>query len=369
MNKKLLALAVAGALSAPVVALADTSNVVIYGQANPSIDFVDGGDGSTASADRRVRIGSNNSHIGFKGTEDLGNGLNAIWQYEQSFSLDEQPLGNIGVSDTTNTQSKRNTWAGLSSKAWGALTFGLQDTPVKVSTGRLDVFGNTLADYRSIFGSLGGSVRAENSIQWVSPKFGGFQGKVLYAARNEAGAASNLNEAKFWSASIDWATGPIYAVLAHERGETANTTVTSPFVELDTTRLGFGYNFGNTRLGLAYERSDSDSSATGADFKRNAWYASVAHKMGSNTIKAAFTHAGDRKGDAGISDSGAKQYSIGFSHAFSKRTELYALYTTVRNDGAATYALAGGATGIAGVSASAAGEDPRGISIGLSHKF
>lgn len=369
MNKKLLALAVAGALSVPVTALADTSNVVIYGQANPSIDFVDGGSGSNAQADRRFRVGSNNSHLGFKGTEDLGNGLNAIWQYEQAVSFDEATLNTTPASDTTNSQSKRNTWAGLSSKAWGAITFGLQDTPVKTSTGRLDVFGNTLADYRSIIGSLGGSLREPSSLMYVTPKFGGFQGKVLVGARNEGGTASGLNEPKFWSASVDWATGPIYAVLAHERGETSNTTTTTPFVELDTTRLGFGYNFGNTRLGLAFERSDSDSSAALADFKRTAWYVSAAHKMGSNTIKAAFTNAGDRKGDAGVPDSGAKQISVGFSHAFSKRTEMYALYSTVRNDSAGTYALAGGATGIAGVSASGAGQDPRGISIGLSHKF
>ena len=106
MNKKLIALAIAGAFAAPL-AMADNGNVVIYGDMAVSADMVDGGSYNSVStgphtgpigapvtvngvttfvpnpvnqnsAQRRGRISSNNSFIGFKGSEDLGNGLNCM---------------------------------------------------------------------------------------------------------------------------------------------------------------------------------------------------------------------------------------------------------------------------------------------------
>jgi predicted porin len=152
MNKKLIALAIAGAFAAPV-AMADSGNVVIYGVASVSYDNVNGtSTGSGGVADEtRSRISSNNSYIGFKGSEDLGNGLSAIWQIENAVALDQQDINNTSATATTGTQSRRNTFAGISSKTMGNLTFGVQDTPLKTSTGPLDVFKDTLADYRATF--------------------------------------------------------------------------------------------------------------------------------------------------------------------------------------------------------------------------
>ena len=134
MNKKLIALAIAGAFAAPLAANADTSNVVIYGELAVSVDSVDGGGTcvgcSSAAADNRGRVSSNNSFIGFKGAEDMGNGLNAIWQFENQVALDAGGWGGA-----------RNTFLGLAGKEWGSVTLGKQDTPHKTSTGKLDVFG------------------------------------------------------------------------------------------------------------------------------------------------------------------------------------------------------------------------------------
>ena len=82
MNKKLIALAVAAAL-APAAAMADSGNVTIYGQAARFLDPLTRmyrwrcGFNDTA-----WRVSSNSSRLGFKGTEDLGNGLSAVWQME-----------------------------------------------------------------------------------------------------------------------------------------------------------------------------------------------------------------------------------------------------------------------------------------------
>ena len=459
MNKKLIALALASAFAAPAAMAAD-GNVVIYGNVGLSMDYVDGGTTSALtqtvanspiaagtsqtlgvarlgrsfaqsfanSSERRGRISSNNSYVGFKGSEDLGNGLSAIWQWEFAVAFDTQNSGDLAVSDSQGSQSKRNTFAGLKSNTLGALTLGVQDTPVKTSTGKLDVFKDTLADYRSIFGAMGGSVRAQNSVLYTSPSMGGFTIRALYGAGNEAGSNVTLNNGgtnpRIWSVSGVYDNGPIYAAVAHEEsrgtgavqdtvgaGNGTSGSPVAPFVgfygsginfmnaltgdvilnnatpssitydsKLKTSRAGFGYNFGVFKLGVGYERSKSKLATTdlnnaaanlNQEAKRDAWYASGAFTLGNTVLKAAYARANDFKGSAfaNSSNTGAQQYSLGADYNFSKRTSVYALYTQVRNDSNATYSLAGGATGIASVTAADIGQDPRGFSLGMRHSF
>ena len=94
MNKKLLALAVAAAL-APAAAMADSGNVTIYGSLHMSVDSLKGNsslDGT--SNESEMNISSNSSYIGFKGNEDLGNGLKAIWQMETQVGIGDTGSGN-----------------------------------------------------------------------------------------------------------------------------------------------------------------------------------------------------------------------------------------------------------------------------------
>ena len=361
MNKKLIALAIAGAFAAPV-AMADSGNVVIYGVASVSYDNVNGtSTGSGGVADEtRSRISSNNSYIGFKGSEDLGNGLSAIWQIENAVALDQQDINNTSATATTGTQSRRNTFAGISSKTMGNLTFGVQDTPLKTSTGPLDVFKDTLADYRATFATT--SVRAQNSAMYTSPDLSGFVGKVLIGAQNEAGNG-NDNDPRFYSLSGTYANGPIFAALAYENGRTVSVTNVESTTK--TTRLGFGYNFGDAKVGVAYVKDKADTAGT-TTVDSKAWYLSGAYKMGANTLKAAYTKRD--KTISGGADNGAKQWAVGVDHAMSKRTNVYALYTTTRNDSAGTYSVGGGATGIAAVG-SVAGGTARGLSLGMVHSF
>src|SRR4051794_27992606 len=89
MQKKALALAVAGALGVPAVAMAQTSTVQIFGTAYIEYAYVDQGVGGTpgptpaAPFRDRVRadiLQSPGSEIGFKGEEKLGGGLSAWFQ-------------------------------------------------------------------------------------------------------------------------------------------------------------------------------------------------------------------------------------------------------------------------------------------------
>ena len=413
MNKKLIALAIAGAFAAPV-AMADNSNVTIYGEFAASVDNVDGGTYKTgatvapptggisnATAESRWRVSSNNSFLGFKGTEDLGNGLSAIWQYEESIAIDQQGKNDSAGSQVFSNQSHRGIFVGLASKQMGAVTLGLQESPFKTSTGPLDVFGqHTIADYRNIWGAVGGSfitglgattsggvnvasIRAQNSVMYTSPDLSGFTIKALGAAQNENGndlgaggaPATSLNNPHYYAVSGTYTNGPIFATLAYEDNKMVGA-VANQDLNLKNWRTGAGYSFAGFKVGLAYERIKGDGQGTitaKQEVNRSAWYLPVSYQMGNNTLKFAYTNAGksnQKLGGADLSgNDGAKQWTLGLDHAMSKRTNVYALYTQVRNDTNGSYSVGSAGTGIAGVLPASYGADPKAFSVGMVHKF
>lgn len=407
--KKILAVAIASAFAAP--AFAATSNVDIYGVFAPSVDYVDGGSGAAGDSiiskdsESRSRVSANVSYIGFKGSEDLGGGLSAIWQFESQIGFNDFAANSPGqtVAQAGGLFGARESFAGLSSKSLGSLTFGLRDTALKLATGRLDVFGggHTLADYRTLIGGVSnGSIRANNSATYISPSFGGLVFRGTTAAMQEEGST---REPHLYSLSGSYENGPLFVTLAQEDIKFARSSgdmfgaagyvinaVGNAETEQKNTRLGVGYAFGDFKLGAVWERTKVDVNAltstltaggvgglTSASTDRDAWYLSGAYKLGNTTLKAAYSRAGDLEG---TSDTGAQQLSLGVDNAMSKRTTVYALFTQVRNDSNASYSLggaptitgtfqSGGGVGAHGVAAAAAGQDPRGISIGMIHKF
>jgi predicted porin len=388
MNKKLLAVAVAGAFIAPA-AFADSSSVTIYGNVGMSIDRVDGGSGTTNTAEGRTRVSSNNSYLGFKGSEDLGNGLSAIWQLESAYAFDNQTRNDTTNTDSVGAIGSRNTFGGLSSKTLGTLTLGNQESPMKTSIAKLDQFGNTIADYR---GLMGPNTRIENSILYASPSFSGFDVKVGYGARNEAGndTSTSVKNPSYWSSSVSYNNGPIFGAIAYENEKivtsavafaaaagtsTGTTQVNAADTKQRTVRLGFGYDFGAGKVGLGYNTTKLNNNLTGASTKVNGWLLSGSFNVSKAVVlKAQFQHDSDTKGNATASE-GAKQWTIGADYILSKRTKVYALYTVLNNDTNSSRALAkngtvlGSNTGIATVSAAAAGQDPKALSIGMVHSF
>src|SRR3569623_2413456 len=85
MNKKLIVLSIAAAMAGPLAAQAA---VEVYGAARVSLDFVSNNANDTANKDSTVSLPSNYSRLGYKGDEDLGNGLPALWQLEQAVEFD-----------------------------------------------------------------------------------------------------------------------------------------------------------------------------------------------------------------------------------------------------------------------------------------
>ena len=143
MKKSLIALAIASAVSAP--AFAATSNVDIYGVLNMSVNYVDQDVSGTQNS---VNVTSSASRIGFKGAEDLGGGLAAIWQIETGFNADEPN----STGSSSGQLGNRNTFVGLKG-GFGTVLAGNHDTPMKMLGRMVDPFADTLADSRNVLGA------------------------------------------------------------------------------------------------------------------------------------------------------------------------------------------------------------------------
>ena len=166
MQKKIIALAVASALTVPAMAFAEAT---ITGQVNMSYDSVN--DGVVAGSTTTNQLVSNQSRLQFKGSEDLGGGLAAIWQLDSRFNVD---TGTISGS----TLFGGNNYLGLKSDTAGTLMAGRIDAPYKSAMRSLDVFYDVAGDNRAGVGNPGGllthDVRLSNALAYMSPSMSGF---------------------------------------------------------------------------------------------------------------------------------------------------------------------------------------------------
>lgn len=376
MQKKIIVLAIAAALTAPALAFAaadatpeghvtSKGSVIVYGQANLSYDMVSTGTGTAVGVPAGLtsnRVSSNQSRIGLNGSEDLGNGLSAVWQVESLVAMDEAG-GTFGT---------RNTFLGLSSKDMGTVVLGKHDTPYKISTRRFDVFADGIADNRSLMGTSGilpvynFDGRQPDVVAYISPAISGFTGAIAYVNLTETN--SNVTDIKISALSLAgmYDAAPFYASLAYE---THNLT---PQVAAATsesaTKLGLGYTMDALNVGFAYERtSDNFGTLAANSAGHNAYYLSGKFSISAtDAVKAAYTRAG-QIGTA-TTGTGATQFSLGYDHNLSKRTTVYALYTSLKNDTLANYALSNVAT--SGVnSVSNIGATASAFSFGMKHSF
>ena len=383
MQKKIIALAIAAAISAP--AFADTSNVTVYGKFDMSYDSIKTG---TATAGTQGitsnRVSSNTTLIGLKGSEDLGDGVSAIWQIES--------LVTPGSTNTANTFGTRNTFAGLSSAAAGTVVLGRHDTPYKISTRALDIFGDGIADNRAI---MGGGVKAVASfdgrqdqvVAYISPKLGGVATLAVgYVNLSPTNSTSAQSKDSAWSMAGMFDIGSGFgASLAYEVHDLGTGTVAAAVgavpaatnminaAKEKATKLGLSYVQDAFTVGFAYEKTSDNAGAvvgTGGSnlFGHNDYYLSGKYMVSaSDAVKLAYGHAGQINGATG---SDAKQVSVGYDHSLSKRTSVYALYTKLSNGTAANYNLGSGTASIGGTTTLAgAGASPSALAFGMKHTF
>ena len=387
MNKKLIAVAVAGVLAAPAV-MADNS-VTIYGVADVGLEQVEA-KGATAGAASDVagksRVTSNSSYIGFKGQEELGGGLKAIWQIEQAIDIDDG-----GGSTKTNGFATRDSFVGLSSAAAGKVIMGRITTPTRNVASKLDVFpgqagigadtailGNTGQANKQ--GDLAFDTRKQNSVGFESAKIAGMTLSAAYIANENR---TNSNNPWGWGAGLTGGWGPVTAMFAYEEHRGAdglngnNMTAASAHGSLDTNyRIGLGFSQSGLTLNAIYEMMElrgGNATAMGAgvtELSRDAFWIGGKYAMGKHEFRLAYAMAlaADQTKDVEtteVKDSEAQQISVGYGYNFTKRTQVYGVYSTGENDAGAAFDFGPSKS----KTNAAAGADPEGFSIGVRHLF
>lgn len=368
MNKKLLAVAVAGVLAAPVAALAQSS-VTISG-------FLKGGFESlsysqTAKANSsQTGVVDDSSRIIFNVREDLGGGLAAIGQVDVRVGLD---TGAIAASG--------NNHVGLVSKNWGRIFIGRQDLHYFNRESELTVRGSLRADSIALLafagaGTVGiaGATRTANVVHYTTPNWNGFTVIGAYssnAAAAEADIASGVRKGRSWHLNPNWSQKRFQIGYSYWTSKNDAAGAALAAADQRGDRLYGSYNWGGLKIGLAWDKSKLKTATTGAlASNRTAWSFPVQYTWGNHGVYGHYTKARDDKATAGVND-GAKMIALSYAYNLSKRTSLSLTYAKITNDVGAAYNLfTSAALGLgAGAGAIAAGEDPRMWGVTMRHAF
>lgn len=361
MKKSLISIAVLGAMSSAAFA---QSNVTIYGILDAGIVSERGGkDGNVT----KVSSGTASaSRIGFKGTEDLGGGLNAIFKLETGVKVDDGQLDN-----TSNRLFNRESYVGLSSKTAGTLTLGRQYTPYyEVLRDVADPFAVGYAGTaKNIFPVAGAETRNDNAVVYRTPNQFGFVGTVSYSLGEVASDASAQRQL---GASLVYGNGPLNVALVYNNRN--NKTALLKNQEIGHNgMIAANYDFKIVKAYVAFSQDKGLNSSPLNNVTTNTnpyGYAGVASKDSTDTLVGLTAPVGDtagtvmasfiRKNDKEVANRDANQWALGYSYALSKRTSTYVSYAKIKNKNQASYTVGGN---------SEVGTGDKAFNVGVKHSF
>jgi predicted porin len=334
MNKKIIALAVAAAFTTP--ALADNINVTWYGKVYLNAESVNNDKIVAPGKDSTLRVLSNASRLGVKGSEEISETLKGIYQLEVQVDGDGSSSGKGFASGT------RNSGVGLEG-GFGKVIVGVWDTPFKVAHNKVELFDNASSfTALNLIGHAGGygtaispgaavgtpnyNTRQSNVVAYWTPKLGAFQGALTYSPD----AAPTTTTKSKLSLSGTYEEDALYASAAYE----SRPDVTTAGQTDSGLRLVGRYAFGDAWVGATLENIKVNTSATANYTQKNAELAGQ-YKFGANKIALSYAKAGS----TATSSTGANQISLRYGHDFSKRTEAFVAYASLKNDTAGNYSL------------------------------
>lgn len=374
MKKSMLAAALIVGFAG--AAQAETS-VTLYGTVDGGIGYTQfkDGQGNKGKSTGFLDGGQSSNRWGLRGSEDLGDGLQAIFTLESGFSL------GTGQSGQSGRLFGREATVGLKSDNWGQLQFGRQgNIAYHWLSGVASPFGNNFGMSRTAGTISAAEVRYDNQVQYRTPSFGGFQLGVGYSfntSGNQEFKQSGQGEpnVRAITAGLRYASGPIAAVLTYDQVKQANdfvgTPANRPGMTAKAWNLGASYDFEVAALHLGVGRSENGWLGGMPSFLRGqgnggpqniaewndkfrAWSytVGVSAPLGANNKILASWGMVDpsRKGlaypGAGTKLKDQHIFGLGFTHNLSKRTNLYLMGTYVQNlalqDGAKAYQVGAG---------------------------
>ena len=370
MQKKIIALAIAGLAS--TAAFAQT-NVTVYGIVD--VAYLNSSVSGTSKGNQITSGGLSGSRLGFRGTEDLGNGLKAIFTLEYALAADQ-----VGAGGGIN--AARQQFLGLTGDFGTVIAGGLQ-TPAFGLTAKYDALAasafspaRTLRDGTVAINSAAGngvfqvntinpSSRLSNAVAYVSPKIaGGLTATVAYAIGGISGDNINTrtnDQERTIGVTLEYATGPFgVAFVHHNSTNLTNTAAAAASQKAKEYALMGSYDFGVVKLLANYQTSKVNAAVTGVRSENDKmWDIGAVVPVGKGNVHIGYARATDDS--AGASDN-ARGWGVAYTYALSKRTTAYAGYNRVSNDSLSNLGTIGG-------TATANGKSARSYGFGLRHSF
>ena len=396
MKKSLLALAVLGAFAGAASA---QSSVTIYGLIDQNVKYQDPGRLASVAGGRpgkgvtRVDDGGTgglgSSRLGFRGVEDLGDGLKAIFRLELGVSPDTGGAGGRTTLGGSNSVFfNREAWVGLESKPLGTVRLGRLNTQSRDIRYFIDATNErefsvveNITSARPLFQNFGS--RVDNGVNYRSPNLGGFEVSVSVGLAEDLTTSTttttttvtgvapgnvrirttavNAEASEYQGLGLTFKNGPIMAALTYE--QLNGGLVSGSYNKVIT--VGGNYDFGIAKLFAAYQNTkdfggqlastttvtDSNSIdpnpaptvtpsfAKGIDV--DAYNIGVRVPLGKQwLLKAQYTGSTvDRLG--ALSDLDQQKYGVSIAYLLSKRTSVYAVVTQRSGDDDETFARKG----------------------------
>ena len=290
------------------------SSVTIYGRVNTTIEHQKTGNLSKTSME------NNNSRIGFKGVEDLGNGLKAGFQLEAGFGSDD------GSGPLT---FKRQSEVNLSGN-FGMVRLGnfypesYYATSDYIGMHNHETGSSSDALYYDAAWFDGNGTG--NKVAYRTPTFNNFWAEASVSLHEKANAAPAVNK-NAYDLAANYNNGPLSLGAGYSTWNSNNQFA-----------LRGLYTFGQFTVGAYYQRNKDDNAVlgTGAGTRNNF------RLFGMYVLNASEFHVnvGRANSWSKVDDSAATQWTLGYNYNLSKRTKVYTYYTKVNNGKNASYGYA-----------------------------
>lgn len=320
MKKTIIALALLGGWTTMASA---QSNVTVYGILDAGVTRIsnDGAGGSPIS----IQAGQlATSRWGFRGSEDLGNGLKANFVLEGTLANDTGAFGsNFGTPATTTSLFDRQATIGLSGK-FGSVDLGRQNSLNIGMAAVADPMGLSFAgtnphvlftsmNHAGVYGAYGSNgggtaLRQNNSIKYATPSFGG----LGFSLMRSLGERADSSQGTYNGVSAFFGAKAVTAAGYYSR--MTNTTNND---ELTNFGAGVKVTAGLATIKASYSSSEFDT----ANRKITVAGLGVDYPVQPNVVLTAAYYNTRHTGDA---DTASDQLNLIGKYALSKRSTLYA---------------------------------------------
>jgi predicted porin len=306
-------------------ALAQNS-VTIYGRLNLSAEQQK----NVNAVGTQSVLQNSASRIGFKGTESLGGGLKAGFQIEHGFSPDT----GAAAGSFWGRQSEVNLTGGF-----GMIRLGNFTSEAYFATADYISMHNhdTGTSEDKLYAYLG---RNTNKIAYRTPEF--VKGLTVETAVSLGEGAAGQKRA--YDVAANWNLGALQLGAGYQKNGDAKQYAVRALYEMGPVVLGAYYQ--------------DDTNGFGANLgNRKTYRVSGAYNVGSSEFHVNYGGADDY---SRVANSDATQWTVGYNYNLSKRTKVYAFYSTVDNSRGFSYFGASNASGAL---------DPKIVAAGVRHNF